>query len=578
MVEQETERFSDKEAEQLSSEELSELQQNAQIPYRVEDVLLMSPGVWNGINWEEQEIRDAAERTEFNNEDKNNALFLDHEDENAEDWVGRVENIRMNGEDLVGDLVIVDKETAVKLEFGAKFGISPKITGRTRGDTMKNFRYDNFSIVVDPAVKTTFINSEIISDDDGDGETVSLQDMQIHEPEWDGTVDQEWDKPNLEDFTDEAWDDLSEDEQNTIGDHFIVSQTGFPADNFTDMALPVVEPNGDLNLNALQNAKARAGQVTGLSGEDLDRVEDMIDEMANENFEDADFGGDEEMSVENQADVSDVDFDAVDEMISDFAEIEGNSRESFVSAFLEWADDENVRKAVDAYVGMGGSLEDGVGGLEDWISEHLAKHGDEEMSSNNDCNEDTMGENLMTEEDETPETQENSVENEEQETTQSVDVDVESLAEKVAEHLEDDDGEDAGDADADEEVENSTDEVESGDFEDFHEFAQAKRAENPDLGIKELAQMFEEESKSAEQKIDEVREEMSSKIDELSDKLDEKEEELSEVKEKAENPQRLSKNTGEDVKSAKDKVEELSDDNLHKNVMRSWLEDAGVSL
>lgn len=121
-----------------------------------------------------------------------------------------------------------------------------------------------------------------------------LQSMEMHMPEWSGTTEGEWEKPTLNDITDKTWGDLSDEEKSTISNHFLVSKSGFPAENFGDLALPVVEPNGDLSLSALQNAKARAGQVSGLSGDNLDEVEDMIDSLANDNFEGASFGEDEE--------------------------------------------------------------------------------------------------------------------------------------------------------------------------------------------------------------------------------------------------------------------------------------------
>jgi Chromosome segregation ATPases len=107
-----------------------------------------------------------------------------------------------------------------------------------------------------------------------------LAGIEIHSVDFSGTTEGDWSKPDMEDFD---TDDLSE-----IDDHFLVSKTGFPPENYGDLALPVVGPEGDLYLNALQNAKARGSQVEGLSGEDLDNVMTMINSLANDNF-DADF-------------------------------------------------------------------------------------------------------------------------------------------------------------------------------------------------------------------------------------------------------------------------------------------------
>jgi hypothetical protein len=109
----------------------------------------------------------------------------------------------------------------------------------------------------------------------------------IHSPEFDGTTMMDWSSPDMEDF--------DTDDMSTLANHFLISESGFPPENFTDLKLPVVEPNGELSLPALRNAKARANQVEGLSGEELDEVMSMITEMANENFDEANF---EEMSID----------------------------------------------------------------------------------------------------------------------------------------------------------------------------------------------------------------------------------------------------------------------------------------
>jgi len=113
-----------------------------------------------------------------------------------------------------------------------------------------------------------------------------LQSIEAHMPEFTGTTESDWSSPDMEDFD---TDDMSE-----IAKHYLVSKSGFPPENFGDLALPVVGPEGDLYLNALQNAKARGSQVSGLSGDMLDKVMSMINSLANDNFESADF---EEMKI-----------------------------------------------------------------------------------------------------------------------------------------------------------------------------------------------------------------------------------------------------------------------------------------
>ncbi|ELZ21526.1 hypothetical protein C477_05591 [Haloterrigena salina JCM 13891] len=129
-----------------------------------------------------------------------------------------------------------------------------------------------------------------------------MTDYEMHEPDFSGTTTEEWDEPQLEDFdiserssdgqrdSDESrqTDDLSE-----VADHFILSSSGFPPENFTDLKLPVVDPDGNLNKNALQTAKSGGhgvGAVEDLDDDTQEEIEDMINELANDNFDDADFG------------------------------------------------------------------------------------------------------------------------------------------------------------------------------------------------------------------------------------------------------------------------------------------------
>ncbi|WP_207586430.1 hypothetical protein [Halomontanus rarus] len=112
-----------------------------------------------------------------------------------------------------------------------------------------------------------------------------MPDYEMHDPEFSGTTTDEWAEPRLEDF---STDDLSE-----AADHFVLSASGFPPENFTDLKLPVVEPSGELNRNALQTAKSGGhgvGAVEGLDDEKREAVDELIDRLANEHFEEADFG------------------------------------------------------------------------------------------------------------------------------------------------------------------------------------------------------------------------------------------------------------------------------------------------
>jgi len=110
------------------------------------------------------------------------------------------------------------------------------------------------------------------------GSTAELE-ATWHTPEYDGTdADSEWDKPAMSDFD---TDNMSE-----IDDHFIVSKTGeWPPENYGDLALPVVFPNGDLSLDGLDSAHQMAGQVDGISDDMADELQSKINAWAEDEFD-----------------------------------------------------------------------------------------------------------------------------------------------------------------------------------------------------------------------------------------------------------------------------------------------------
>lgn len=145
------------ESKQLASES-GDLEKEVKLPYVMKDKLLMSPGVWNNFFYTEASLVTAFENTDWEDGEVR-ALFLDHKDREAREWVGEVRNPHMVDGDLIGDLHIVDKGTAIKLAFGAKMGISPKVTGEEENGKMMSYLYDNFSVVINPAVKRAYINN-----------------------------------------------------------------------------------------------------------------------------------------------------------------------------------------------------------------------------------------------------------------------------------------------------------------------------------------------------------------------------------------------------------------------------------
>jgi len=131
------------------------------LPLKIKNAVLMSQGIWNNIYYDKAEINKAFSGTDWNSRERKN-LFLDHKDQEASEWLGEVDNMHFEDDTLYGDLSIYDPIWAAKLKYGKpKVGISPKVKGDVNDEenSMSNFVFENFSLVINPAVKTAFINN-----------------------------------------------------------------------------------------------------------------------------------------------------------------------------------------------------------------------------------------------------------------------------------------------------------------------------------------------------------------------------------------------------------------------------------
>ncbi len=131
------------------------------VPLVIRGAILMSEGIWNEMYYDKSEIQKALKQTDWNSREKRN-LFLDHKDNEASEWIGDVQNMNFKGDTLYGDLYIYDTIWAAKLKYGnPKVGISPKVMGDAdeKNKIMSNFTFENFSVVMNPAVKKAYINN-----------------------------------------------------------------------------------------------------------------------------------------------------------------------------------------------------------------------------------------------------------------------------------------------------------------------------------------------------------------------------------------------------------------------------------
>lgn len=132
-------------------------------PITIRNVLLLSPGKWNDVDYTELEIQKAYANTDWDNR-KFTSLYLDHQDTKERgvgNWVGYIKNKSLQGSSLYGDLEIWNPMIGAYLsQAKAKFGVSATLAGRENKQLgrMEDFHFESFSIVTDPACKPAMIN------------------------------------------------------------------------------------------------------------------------------------------------------------------------------------------------------------------------------------------------------------------------------------------------------------------------------------------------------------------------------------------------------------------------------------
>jgi len=109
--------------------------------------------------------------------------------------------------------------------------------------------------------------------------------------------DEEWTEPTLhgtsdDDFgvsRDRQWDELPRADRAEVADNYLLGSAD--ADNFTDLNLPVVDPEGDLDPSddqlskkGLLAADQRAMQVQGSSEDEKRRADEAANKLLAEEF------------------------------------------------------------------------------------------------------------------------------------------------------------------------------------------------------------------------------------------------------------------------------------------------------
>lgn len=134
-------------------------------PLTIKDQLILSPGVWNGTEFTEENINSALQNTDLSDTGVLN-LYLDHQDtENPTpkavgNWAGFVRNLRyVEGQGLFGDLEIWHPMAEQWKKARPKFGVSATLAGPGgEQEDIREFRIESASIVHDPACKPALLN------------------------------------------------------------------------------------------------------------------------------------------------------------------------------------------------------------------------------------------------------------------------------------------------------------------------------------------------------------------------------------------------------------------------------------
>lgn len=103
------------------------------------------------------------------------------------------------------------------------------------------------------------------------------------------------------DFEKPRKDDFDTGELTKIDDHFVLSKSGFPPEEFNDLKLCIVSEDGTLTRDALQNAKSGISQLEGVTKTEKRRAEQIINFLAKKAFG-LDWAGNSDSEETNQLD------------------------------------------------------------------------------------------------------------------------------------------------------------------------------------------------------------------------------------------------------------------------------------
>lgn len=186
-----------------------------EIPYIIEDRVLLKEGVANGTFYPGEELEPQVEvlNEKPDPEDvkarNRTSIFWDHDDA-CKNWLGEIKNFRWDavGKAVIGDIYLVDEDAAKKTHYQlqqdmSRWGISPRIRINEEDGKATRIQFVSFALVMEPA----------------GGPRLMLERTKDVEDELYTDLELETGKDNI-DFGNSSKQDLSEEERKHLAKEF----------------------------------------------------------------------------------------------------------------------------------------------------------------------------------------------------------------------------------------------------------------------------------------------------------------------------------------------------------------------
>lgn len=99
---------------------------------------------------------------------------------------------------------------------------------------------------------------------------------EVHVPSFRGTATEGWEPPTPD----------CEPSLHALGEHYLLSETGFPPESADDLALPVVDADGDLHWSALLHARRELRERDDITVSTVTTGIEVVSRLLDRAFED----------------------------------------------------------------------------------------------------------------------------------------------------------------------------------------------------------------------------------------------------------------------------------------------------